>query len=140
MLKIRNYNPSDWSPSWVRSKQPRKQRKYIINAPLHRRRKMMRSPLSKELREKLGIRNVPIKVGDVVRVERGNFRGKEGQVIDIDPKYYRVYLSLDTDRQYPFHPSKLTIIKLDLSDKKRREALKIDDSKYEELKKEGLAI
>jgi len=68
----------EWSSSWKSSKQRRKQRKYIYNAPLHVRRKLMVSPLSKELREKLGKRNVVVKVGDKVVIERGDFRGKEG--------------------------------------------------------------
>lgn len=38
-------------------KQPRKQRKFLYNAPLHLRGgKIMSAPLSKELREKYGVR------------------------------------------------------------------------------------
>ena len=46
-----------WYKNWKSSKQPRKQRKYRRNAPLHIRNKMMRAPLSKELRDKYKIRN-----------------------------------------------------------------------------------
>ena len=145
MLKVKNYNPEDWSRHWIRSKQPRKQRKYLYNAPLHVRRKLMVSPLSKELREKLGKRNVVVKVGDKVVIERGDFRGKEGVVFYIDTKNYRVYVdSAFIEKKngeksyYPIHPSKLKVIALNLDDPKRKETLGIDDKKYEELNKAGL--
>ena len=145
MLKVKNYNPEDWSRHWIRSKQPRKQRKYLYNAPLHIRRKLFVSPLSKELREKLNRRNVVIRVGDKVKIERGDFRGKEGVVFYIDTKNYRVYVdSAFIEKKngeksyYPIHPSKLRVIALNLEDSKRRETLNIDDKKFEELNKEGL--
>ncbi len=144
MLKVKHYNPDNWSRSWVRSKQPRKQRKYLYNAPLHVRRKLMVSPLSKELREKLGRRNVVIRVGDKVRIERGDFRGKEGVVFYVDTKNYRVYVdSAYIEKKngeksyYPIHPSKLTVLALNLEDTKRRESLGVDEKKFEELNKEG---
>jgi len=147
MLKVRNYNPEDWSRHWIRSKQPRKQRKYLYNAPLHIRRKMFVSPLSKELREKLNKRNVVIRVGDKVKVERGDFRGKEGLVVYVDTKNYRVYVdSAYVEKKngekayYPIHPSKLRVIALNLEDAKRREALGIDDKKLEELQNAGLVV
>jgi len=131
VLTFRNVNPKDWSPTWKRSKQPRKQRKYIINAPKHVRRKMIVSPLSKELRTLLGIRNIPLVVGDYVKIERGKFRGKEGYVIFVDTKYYRVYVDTafiekknGEKSYYPLHASKLRITKLNLTDKKRLEIIK----------------
>ena len=145
MLKVKNYNPSDWSRSWIRSKQPRKQRKYLYNAPLHIRRKLFVSPLSKELREKLKKRNVVIRVGDKVKIERGDFRGKEGVVFYIDTKNYRVYVdSAYLEKKngekayYPIHPSKLRVIALNLEDPRRKEKLNIDDNLYKELANNGL--
>ncbi len=131
VLKFRNVNTSDWSPSWKRSKQPRKQRKYIINAPLHVRRKMMAAHLSKELREVLKMRSIPVRVGDYVKITRGKFAGKEGHIVYVDTKRYRVYVDIayinkknGEKSYYPIHPSNLLILKLNMTDKKRGEALK----------------
>ena len=44
----------DWNKTWNSSTQPRKQRKFRHNAPIHIRRKLMSSTLSKELRKKYG--------------------------------------------------------------------------------------
>ena len=49
------------------SKQPRKQRKALYNAPAHARGKHLSAALSKDLREKLGTRSLPIRTGDKVR-------------------------------------------------------------------------
>jgi acyl-coenzyme A synthetase/AMP-(fatty) acid ligase len=48
--------------------QPRKQRKRVLDAPLHRRQKMVSVHLSKELRKKLSTkkRSIPVKKGDRV--------------------------------------------------------------------------
>ena len=43
---------SIFSLSWIRSKQPRKQRKYRHNAPLHIKKKFISVNFTKELREK----------------------------------------------------------------------------------------
>ena len=130
-LTFKNVNPADWSPSWVRSKQPRKQRKYVINAPKHVRRKLIVSPLSKEIRDIIKLKNLVLIVGDKVKILRGKFRGKEGSVIYIDTKKYRVYVdSAYIEKKngeksyYPLHASKLMIVKLNLTDKKRLEVIK----------------
>lgn len=119
-----------WSKSWVRSKQPRKQRKYIYNAPLHIRRKMMVAPLSKELREKYKIRNIPIRKGDVVKIVRGKFYDVKGKVVEVDYKRYRIFVEgaeivkKDGTRvKYPIHPSKVEILEMDLSDDWRRKII-----------------
>ena len=121
---------SKWSRSWVRSKQPRKQRKYVYNAPLHIRKKFLTAPLSKELREKYGIRNITVRKGDKVMILRGKFRGHVGKVVKVDYKKIRVYVegatiknSRGEEKYYPIHPSKVMIIELDLSDPKRKEII-----------------
>ena len=43
---------TEWSPGWKSSVQPRKQRKYRMNAPLHVKRKFMSAKLDKTLRER----------------------------------------------------------------------------------------
>ena len=49
----------------------RKNRKRHFNAPSHIRRKLMSSPLSKELRQKYNVRSIPIRKDDEVQVNRG---------------------------------------------------------------------
>ncbi len=57
-----------FSDKWKASKLPRKQRKYLANAPLHIKRKFLSANLSKELRKKHGKRSIPIRKGDTVRI------------------------------------------------------------------------
>ena len=66
------------------SKQPRKQRKALYNAPAHARGKHLSASLSKDLREKIGKKSLPVKSGDKVRVVRGDFKGHEGEVLTVD--------------------------------------------------------
>jgi len=112
------------------SKKPSKQRKSFFNAPLHKRGKIMSVHLSKELREKYGIRSFPIRVGDKVRIMRGDHKGVEGKVTKVDRKKYRVFIEGVTrensrgEKVYiPIHYSNLMIIELDLSDEYRKKKL-----------------
>ena len=57
-----------FSTKWKSSKQPRKQRKYLANAPLHLKKKFISVNLSKELRKKHGKRNVSLRKGDIVKI------------------------------------------------------------------------
>ncbi len=54
------------------SSSARKSRKRHFNAPSHIRRKIMSSPLSKELRQKYNIRSIPIRKDDEVSVSCGD--------------------------------------------------------------------
>jgi len=112
------------------SKKPSKQRKRFFKAPLHKRGKIMSVHLSRELRDKYGVRSVPIRVGDKVVVLRGDHKGIEGKVVKVDRKNYRVHIEGITrenskgDKVYiPIHYSNLMIIELDLSDEYRRKKL-----------------
>ena len=103
----------------------------------------MKAPLSKELREQFGIRNITIRKGDTVMIMRGNFRGHVGKVIKVDYKRYRVFVegatiknSRGEERYYPIHPSKLMVIELDLSDEKRKQMIEEKKKQKESLKKE----
>jgi large subunit ribosomal protein L24 len=79
-----------FSTKWKSSKQPRKQRKYRANAPLHLRKKFISVALSKDLRKKQNTRNIPVKKNDKVKIMRGKFKGKTGKVLNVDLKYLRV--------------------------------------------------
>ena len=60
-----------FSTAWKSSVKPRKQRKYNYNAPLHLRGSQLHVHLSKELRQKHGVRALRVRVGDTVKVLRG---------------------------------------------------------------------
>ncbi|KAG7273539.1 hypothetical protein CRUP_009888 [Coryphaenoides rupestris] len=73
----------------------RKNRKRHFNAPSHIRRKIMSSPLSKELRQKYNVRSMPIRKDDEVQVVRGHYKGQQiGKVVQV----YRKKLKLDKGR------------------------------------------
>ncbi len=117
---------SKFSTSWLSSVQPRKQRKYTINAPLHIRHKFLSTQLSKTLRKKYGKRNLPLRKGDEALVMRGNFRKKKAKVISINLKNSLVTLENmqrskkdGTKVNVYFHPSNLQIQSLNIDDKKR---------------------
>lgn len=116
-----------WSKFWKSSKQPKKQRKYRSNAPLHIRKKFMSSNLSKDLRKKYVMRNIPLRTGDKVKVMRGQFRKKTGKVNRVDLKKLRIYVEgIENIRKdgtksfYPLSPSNVQVIELNLDDRKRR--------------------
>lgn len=115
-----------FSTSWKASKQPRKQRKYLINAPLHLKGKAMSSTLSKELRKKHGKRSIRARKGDEVKVMRGKFKGKQGKVDIVNLSKMKVSIEGiqnskkdGTKVNMWFHPSNLMIVSLNLDDQKR---------------------
>ncbi|MEM7821232.1 MAG: 50S ribosomal protein L24 [Candidatus Aenigmatarchaeota archaeon] len=120
-----------------KSKKARKQRKFLFNAPLHVRRKILSAHLSKELKEKYKRRAFPIRRGDEVEVMSGEFKKRKGKVIRVDLKKYHVYIEGITrkrtdgsERLVPFHPSKLKITSLNLEDKKRMKILERKGIKF----------
>ena len=116
----------EFSTSWISSNQPRKQREYLANAPLHIKHKFLSSNLSKELRKKHGKRNLPLRKGDDVLVMRGSSRKKKAKISEINLRKGFVYLEgIQRTKKdgakvnVPFHPSSLQIQGLNLDDKKR---------------------
>lgn len=108
------------------SAKPSTQRKRLYTMPLNLRHKLFNAKLSKELREKYGVSRLPVRAGDVVRIMRGDFAGHEGKVVEVNLKRYRIFIegvqikkADGTPVYYPIHPSKVMIVKLDLSDKYR---------------------
>lgn len=100
---------------------PKAQKKALPN------RKMIRAPLSKELREKYGMRTASLRKGDTVLITRGDYKGYEGKVSSVNLSKQRITVEgvtikkMDgTTRPVPIRPSKVMIVKLDLSDKKRK--------------------
>lgn len=114
----------------VASRQPRKQRKALYNAPVHARSKLICAPLSEELREKYGIRAVRVVTGDTVRLTRGDFAGDEGVVDIVNSKKRKIVVhgvfvtkSDGTEVPRPVDPSNVVVTKLNLKDQKREEML-----------------
>ena len=108
------------------SKQPRKQRKALYNAPAHARGKHLSATLSKDLRADLGKRSLPLRLGDKVRVLRGDFKGHEGEVLSVDYTSYKVTIEEVTLSKpdgtavfLPVDPSNLMIIDADTKDDRR---------------------
>lgn len=62
----------------------RKNRKRHFNAPSHIRRKIMSSPLSKELRQKYNVRSMPIRKDDEVQVLKSNLTNVKKNIIGLD--------------------------------------------------------
>ncbi|MAG23989.1 50S ribosomal protein L24 [Candidatus Pacearchaeota archaeon] len=117
---------SKYSTSWKASKQPRKQRKYKANAPLHTRHKFLNANLSKTLRKKYGKRALPLRKGDEVLVMRGSFKKKKAKIVSVDLRRTRVTLENiqrtkkdGTKVSVPFSPSSLQIQTLTEEDRKR---------------------
>ena len=102
----------------------------MYNAPLHLKRKMLSCLLSKELRKKLGKRNLPVRKDDVILIMRGKFKGKKGKIEKVNLRKLKIYVEginrvkLDGSKvYYPLHPSNLMITELNLNDKKRKAKL-----------------
>ena len=81
---------TEFSKNWKASKQPRKQRKYVHNAPLHIRRKMLTAPLAKSLKGKYKKQKISIKTGDKVKIVRGQFKGQRGKVDMVKTKNFKI--------------------------------------------------
>ena len=120
-----------FSHAWIASKQPRKQRKFRMHAPLSIRHALMAAHLSKDLRKKHRRRSIPLRKGDTVRILRGQYKKKSGKIERILLKRYRVYVTGaertkkdGSKARYPLDPSNLLITELNLEDKKRNEILK----------------
>jgi large subunit ribosomal protein L24 len=112
------------------TKNPGKQRKRLFNAPAHIRHKLMAAPLSAELLAQRGVKALPVRKGDTVRVMRGDHKGFEGKVSKVDLKRYRVTLEGLTREKVDgttvfvtLHPSKIMIKTLNLDDKLRKAVL-----------------
>jgi large subunit ribosomal protein L24 len=115
------------------TKQPRKQRKRSETAPLHERQRKVRAPLTPELREEYGQRNVRVNAGDTVEVLRGDHAGEEADVIAVDLADGVVHVEGVTVEKAdgeevprPLDASNLRVTDLDLEDDRRRARLEED--------------
>lgn len=119
-----------FSPAWKSSRNPAKQRKYRLNAPLHLRRRALSAPLSSELAAKYGRRSITLRKGDTVRILKGGFTGVSGKVNDADLGKGVVYVDGaertrkdGTKSFFPLQPSGLLVIEAGIEDKRRAASL-----------------
>ena len=119
-----------FSTHWKSSKQPRKQRKYAANAPLHLKRKLLSVNLSKDLRKTHKKRNIPLRKGDTVKIMRGKFKGKQGKVTEVKTKMEKIFIEKiqvkkrdGSSVNVPLKASNLQIIELNVEDRKRMKKL-----------------
>ncbi|MEK6828052.1 MAG: 50S ribosomal protein L24 [Nanoarchaeota archaeon] len=120
----------NFSSTWKSSKKPRKQRKYMLSAPLHIKKKFVQSHLSKDLRKKYSKRSIGLRKGDKVRIMQGQFKKHEGKIEMINLKKTKVFVNGveltkrdGTKRLFALHPSNLMITELNLEDKLRQKTL-----------------
>ena len=123
-------------PATISSKNPRKQRKGRYNAKPHNRRKLISAHLcgdsGNDLIHQYNCRSIPIVKGDMVRILRGDeeIMGKEATVTKIFSR--DMVIGLDginikkadgSEITRKIAPSNVLIIKLNLSDPKRKKKL-----------------
>ena len=134
----------------VKSSKPGKQRKAQFNAPIHVKRKRIRARLQLDKPDErlAGLRSVTIRVGDTVRVVRGDYApvgkrvgGKRNadpvtrKVLNVDANKGRIFLegapatkSDNREEAVPVHASNVVVTKLDETDKLRMQHLTADRS------------
>ncbi len=123
----------------MKTTQPKKQHKMLYEAPLHIRYKHFSAPLAPRLKASHRTNSIPVRTGDTVKIMRGDRKGMEGKVTQIDREKYRLFVEGVTREkvdgsavQVPIHPSKVMITNLQLEDKLRRENLEKRAEKTEE--------
>jgi len=114
----------------MKTTKPGKQRKRLYQAPLNERYKRFSASLSSKLKESHGTNSVPVRNGDTVMIMRGDRKGSEGKVTQINRKKYRIFVEGATREKVdgtttliPIHPSKVMITRLNLDDKWRKKIL-----------------
>ncbi|MBZ3884875.1 60S ribosomal protein L26 [Sciurus carolinensis] len=104
-----------------------KNHKRHFNAPSHIHRKIMSSPLSKELRQKYNVQSMPILKDDKVQIVQGHCKGQQiGKVVQVYRKKYVIYIEWvqrekanGTIVHVDIHPNKVVITRLTLTDCKK---------------------
>lgn len=112
------------------SSQPRKQRKRLASASWSERRELLTAPLSKELQRQYGIKRLVIRKGDTVLVMRGDYKGIRGKVLTVSYAKERITVENASSKRangeviyHPIHASKVMLVELDTSDKRRMSAI-----------------
>jgi large subunit ribosomal protein L24 len=111
--------------TWNASKQPKKQRSFKLNAPAHIRGKFLTAPLADELIAKHKVKKLRVRVGDKVKILKGQFKGHVGVVEKVNTKSSKVFVhkaeivrKAGAKSMYPIHASNVIILEMK-ADKKR---------------------
>jgi large subunit ribosomal protein L24 len=114
----------------MKTTKPTKQRKRLYQAPVTERYRRFSAPLASNLKESHDTNSVPVRKGDTVMIMRGDRKGFEGKVTQINRKNYRIFVEganrekVDgTSISVHIHPSKVMITRLNLDDKWRKKIL-----------------
>lgn len=113
----------------VASKKPKKQRKALFNYKNHQRSKLLSTRLADFLQDVYGVRRLPIRVGDNVRVVKGDFKDIEGECMEVRKDLKLIIKECKLDKTsgesyyVPIHHSKVIITKL------KKEGKKMDNSR-----------
>ena len=100
----------------------RKNRLAHFSAPSHLRYKLLSAGLSRELRTKYGVRSLPIRRDDEVKIVRGGSKDSTGKVAQVYRKRWCIYIEKLTKTRVngatirvPIHPSNVVLTKLKLT-------------------------
>ncbi|MHA1585395.1 MAG: 50S ribosomal protein L24 [Promethearchaeota archaeon] len=111
----------------VNSTKPRNQRNALYKIKNHQVSKIFTVPLDESLQEVYGIKRLPVRVGDSVRIISGEFEGIEGKVLSIVKRSRRLTIEEATlekrsgEKYYvPIAPSKIVITKFEEKKAKRK--------------------
>lgn len=111
--------------------------------PLHKRRKAIAASLGPDLREEYGFRSISVRVGDKVRMMRGDFKGMEGEVTEVDTDSERIVVegidvatADETEVPFPVHPSNVEITDLE-KDNMREKIIERRSEHVEERREEA---
>lgn len=112
----------------MNSTKPKKQRKALAQAPLHKRQKLIHGHLGKNLKTQYKKRSLGLRKGDEVTIMRGDFKKQTGKVSRIDLKKLRVYVeglkrkkATGEDVAVSFAPSNIMITNVNMDDKMRKQ-------------------
>ncbi len=91
---------------------------------------MMCSTLSKELRHKYKRRSIRIRVGDIIKIMRGEYKGVDGKVSKVLLKKYSIFIegvkrekSKGEKIDVHIHPSDVMVTNVNMHDKYRKHKL-----------------
>ncbi|MEK6961929.1 MAG: 50S ribosomal protein L24 [Thermoproteota archaeon] len=121
-------------PTKIRNRQ-------LYQAPYHVLSKQLGSHLSKDLRQKYGTRSIRVTIGDTVRVLRGEFKGVDGKVKEVNTLKNAVTIEGIKKEKLKggqfdvyIHSSNLLVTELNTSDKWRTQKLEGTKSKVSKKK------
>ncbi|ABW98079.1 rpl26 (nucleomorph) [Hemiselmis andersenii] len=113
-----------FNPNVTKSRKKNRKRYFLSSS--QEKRKIMSSPLSKELKLKYFIKSIPIRKEDEILVVRGLHKGEIGKVVQCQRKIFKILIdkinrmkSNKTNVFIPISPSNVVITKLILNSERK---------------------